>query len=449
MMAARGLGDLGQHVLVCGLGATGQSLLRFFAAHESFRVTAWDSRRTPPNQEAIAARFPGVTFVCGEAQSPDVLLADIHWLAVSPGIPLDHPLFECARRKGLKLVGDIELFARVAGRPIVGVTGSNGKSTVVTALSRMAKGCGLNAPAGGNLAPPALDILDPAADCYLLELSSFQLELCEHLPLKVGAVLNISPDHLDRHGDLQSYTAAKGRVFADAEVAVQSADDSRVRALPASGRVVRFGTAADATYRVHQGSILVGHEPICSTAQLKLVGSHNHLNAAAALAISDAMAWDRAPALQALAEFQGLPHRCEWVATKKGVTWINDSKGTNVGALEAAVAGLSGPLVVLVGGQAKGGDFAPLVPVLQSKARRIILFGQDALRIRQQLQGLEGVELVETLADAIRHASDVAESGDAVLLSPGCASFDQFRGYEDRGEQFRKHVLALPDGDGA
>ncbi len=443
-MNAASLKQLGNTVLVCGLGATGQSLLRFLAA-QGFTVAVWDSRRQPPALEAVQVAFPGVKIHCGDAE-PEQLLTDVDWLAVSPGLPLDHPVLESARNRDLPILGDIAVFLQVVDQPVVGVTGSNGKSTVVTALAKMAAGCGLNMPAGGNLAPPALDILDDQADGYLLELSSFQLDLCERPPLAVGAILNVSPDHLDRHGSLEAYAAAKGRVFQQADVAVRNADDPAVMALPYSGQSSTFGQSDAAEYRVRDGQIWHGEEPICSTAELKLVGTHNHLNAAAALAISDAMGWERSRALSALAGFQGLPHRCEWVATHEGVTWINDSKGTNVGALEAAVAGLDGPLVVLVGGQSKGGDFSPLVSVLRDKARRVILFGQDALKIREQLAGLSNVERVETLEAAVQRAAAVAQSGDAVLLSPGCASFDQFSGYEDRGEQFRARVSEVVAG---
>ncbi len=437
-MNVNALQSLGNNVLICGLGATGQSLLRFLTA-QGCTVRVWDSRRSPPALETIKAEYPGVPVHCGDSAA-EASLDGVDWLAVSPGLPLQHPLLVTAKQRGLPVLGDIAVFLRVVDRPVVGVTGSNGKSTVVTALAQMAAGCGLNMPAGGNLAPPALDILDPAADGYLLELSSFQLDLCERPPLAVGAVLNVSPDHLDRHGSLEAYAAAKGRVYEAAQIAIRNADDAVVMGLPHGDRSRTFGTTQGADYRVADGQIWQGEEPVCSTAELKLVGAHNHLNAAAALAIGDALGWDRGPALAALADFQGLPHRCEWVATHQGVTWINDSKGTNVGALEAAVAGLDGPLVVLVGGQAKGGDFSPLLPLLQTKARRVILFGQDALKIREQLAGLDAVERVENLRAAVQRAAAVTQSGDAVLLSPGCASFDQFSGYEERGEKFRQYV---------
>ena len=432
--------ELGARVLVCGLGLTGQSLLRHLLS-QGHQVQAWDSRRQPPTLPAVRAAHPDLPIHCGDV-GPE-LLDGVDWLAVSPGLPLEHPLFQAARARGLPLLGDIALFGRAAQAPIVGVTGSNGKSTVVTALAHMAAACGLRAPAGGNLGPPALDLLDQPADLYILELSSFQLDLCDALPLAVGCVLNISPDHLDRHGSLEAYAAAKGRVYAQAQMAVRNADDPRVMALPAEAPSSTFGTQAQADYRVEQGQIWHGSEPLCPTAALKLVGAHNHWNAAAALAISDALGWDRAAALRGLADFQGLPHRCEWVATRDGVTWINDSKGTNVGALEAAVAGLDGPLVVLLGGQSKGGDFSPLRPALQSKARKVLLYGEDALKIRAQLGEGLSLELLRDLPAAVQAAQRVAQSGDVVLLSPGCASFDQYSGYEARGPHFRELVGGL------
>ncbi|MEN8719975.1 MAG: UDP-N-acetylmuramoyl-L-alanine--D-glutamate ligase [Oceanococcaceae bacterium] len=438
-MAARGFSDLGRTVLICGLGLTGRSLLRFLSA-SGFAVRAWDSRRSVPGRDTLQAECPSATFTSGDTDVA-ALLAGVDWLAVSPGLPLDHPLLVAAHDAGIPRLGDIAVFLRATDRPVVGVTGSNGKSTVVTALGEMARAAGLRWPTGGNLAPPALDILDPDAEGYLLELSSFQLDLCEpDTALTVGAVLNISPDHLDRHGTLRDYIHAKGRAVAAAGVAVLNADDGHVRDLPATGSRVYFGRAATAQYRVVNEGVDAGGQRICDTAELKLVGRHNHANAAAALAISDALGWDRTRALAGLRAFPGLPHRCEWVATQRGVIWINDSKGTNVGAVEAAVDGMNGPLVVLLGGQSKGGDFVPLRTVLAAKARKVLVFGQDALRIREQLGDAVAVERVNTLADAVARARALAQSGDAVLLSPGCASFDQFAGYEDRGAQFRALV---------
>lgn len=428
--------DLGARVLICGLGQTGQSAVRWLQAQGGYELSLWDSRKQPPIPAELAAM--GQCYFAQEAVAE--LVARCDWVLVSPGLPQDLPLLVAARQQGKPILSDIDVFARVAQAPIVGVTGSNGKSTVVTALAEMARAAGIQAPAGGNLAPPALDILDPAAECYLLELSSFQLEHSGTLPLAVGAVLNLSPDHLDRHGSMQAYAAAKQRIFAGARVGLLRSDDDWVNAMTVPGRRLSFAANPAADYSLHDGQLWVGAEPLCATAQLRLVGRHNQLNALAALAISDALGWDRAACLRGLEQFQGLPHRCEWVATHQGVTWINDSKGTNVGAVAAAVDGLDGPLLLLLGGQAKGGDFAPLVPLLEGKLRKVLVFGQDALSILEQMRTGVAVERVADLPAAVTRAAALAESGDSVLLSPGCASFDQFSGYVERGERFRALV---------
>lgn len=433
--------DLGARVLICGLGQTGQSALRWLQAQGGYELSLWDSRKQPPIPDELVGLGQCVFGQDSYAQ----LVANCDWVLVSPGLPHDLPLLVEARQQGKPILSDIDVFARVAQAPIVGVTGSNGKSTVVTALAAMARAAGLNAPAGGNLAPPALDILDPAADCYLLELSSFQLEHSGTIPLAVAAVLNLSPDHLDRHGSMPAYAAAKARILAGAEVGLLRSDDDWVSQMSGARRRVSFAPDSNADYSLHDGQLWVGAEPVCATAQLRLVGRHNHLNALAALAISDALGWDRAASLRGLEQFQGLAHRCEWVATHQGVTWINDSKGTNVGAVAAAVDGLDGPLLLLLGGQAKGGDFAPLVPLLEGKLRKVLVYGQDALGILEQLRAGLAVERVADLPAAVSRAAALAQSGDSVLLSPGCASFDQFSGFVERGERFRalvRQVLA-------
>lgn len=428
--------DLGARVLICGLGETGQSALRWLHAQGGYELHLWDSRKQPP----VAAELAALGQCHFALDSYADLLSHCDWVLVSPGLTRDLPLLLEARRQGKPILSDIDVFARAAQAPIVGVTGSNGKSTVVTALAAMARAAGLNAPAGGNLAPPALDILDPAADCYLLELSSFQLEHSGALPLAVGAVLNLSPDHLDRHGSMQAYAAAKARILAAAKVGVLRSDDDWVCAMHGAERTVHFAVEPGADYSLHDGQLWQGAQPICATAQLRLVGRHNHLNALAAVAIADALGWGRSASLRGLEQFQGLEHRCEWVATHQGVTWINDSKGTNVGAVAAAVDGLDGPLLLLLGGQAKGGDFAPLVAPLKNKLRKVLVFGQDALTILEQLRGELAVERVADLPAAVSRAASLAQSGDSVLLSPGCASFDQFSGFVERGQRFRDLV---------
>jgi len=432
---------LGSRVLVCGLGVTGQSLLRYLCARD-YEIQAWDSREKPPALDAVRSQWADLALHRGDVDA--ALLNTVDWLAVSPGLPLEHPLLRAARERGLPIRGDIAVFLEGTDKPVVAVTGSNGKSTVVTALGQMAKACGENWPIGGNLGRPALDLLSEDADGsvkgYILELSSFQLDLLQGAPFQVGCVLNISPDHLDRHGSLEAYAAAKSWAVAQAIAPILNADDPIVMQSPVKTPALCFGRAQKADYRVVEGAVRHAGRVVLETSALRLVGSHNHLNAAAAMAISDTLGWNRQQAVASLCAFAGLPHRCEWVATHGGVTWVNDSKGTNIGALEAAVGGMEGPIILLAGGQAKGADFASLIPVFKEKVRRLVLFGEDAVRIHTQLGSSIPVKLTGTLPDAVAYAATVAQAGDAVLLSPGCASFDQFRGYEHRGEEFRSLV---------
>lgn len=428
----------GNHVLVCGLGLTGQSLVRRLGA-EGYALRAWDSRAVPPLLDAVRAEQPGLDLQLG-APRIEALLDGVDWLAVSPGLPLQHPLLAAARARGLPLVGDIELFVERAEAPVVGVTGSNGKSTTVSALGAMADALGLRAPAGGNLGPPALDLLDARAELYLVEMSSFQLELCEHLPLAVGAILNISPDHLDRHGTLDNYVAAKARILREADTAVLNADDPLLAPLTAPGQRLDFGRPATAAARLGDAQLQLGHWS-ADWSDLRLYGAHNRENAAAAMAVAQALGWDLDAAWQALCAFPGLAHRCEHVASQGGVEWINDSKGTNVGALEAAVRGAGdAPLILLAGGQTKGGDFAPLAPLLAAHTRMVLLYGQDAASIAAQLGAEVHSRCLPDLQAAVAAARALATAGDTVLLSPGCASFDQYSGYAARGEHYRRLV---------
>jgi len=332
---------------------------------------------------------------------------------------------------------------------VIGITGSNGKSTVTTLVGEMALAAGLRAGIGGNLGTPALDLLDAQAQLYVLELSSFQLETTATLKLAAATVLNVSPDHLDRHGSIERYIAAKARVYAHAQTAVVNRDDRATHTgAHLARRIVSFGL--DVPAQGHYGLLEHGGEPwlacgaerLLPLSALKIQGLHNAANALAALALADAADLPRAASLRALAAFRGLPHRCEWVAEQGGVTWINDSKGTNVGASLAALHGLKGPLVWLGGGQGKGQDFTALRVPLQEKARAAIVFGEDAARIEHDLGGALPVHRVPDLSAAVAQARALAQKGDRVLLSPACASLDQFKNYEDRGRQFAAMVKA-------
>lgn len=440
-----------QKILVVGLGKSGAATARYLA-REGALLSLTDSRAAPPSIDDLRESLPQAEFHLGKfvAAAP---LSKYVFAVLSPGVPLDDPFVAQLSAAGVELLGDIELFARaikISGRaPVIGITGSNGKSTVTTLVGKMAEAAGLRVAVGGNLGTPALDLLDDDCQLYVLELSSFQLESTASLNLIAATMLNISPDHLDRHGSLERYIAAKARIYAHAKTAVVNRDDQATHAHAHTARsVVSFGL--DTPAQNHYGLIerdgevwlATGDENLLPLSALKLQGLHNAANALAALALADAAGIDSGAALRALIEFKGLPHRCEWVADIAGVTWINDSKGTNVGATLAALQGLSGPLVWLGGGQGKGQDFAALRAPLQHKARAAIVFGADAARIEIELGSSIDTRRVADLDKAVSLARGVAQAGDRVLLSPACASLDQFRNYEDRGTQFRALVLS-------
>jgi len=446
----------GVSALIVGLGKSGASTVRYLS-REGARMVLTDSRAEPAGLDALRA-LPGVEAVQVGAFAAPAPLAQFAFAVVSPGVPLDDPFVESLRAAKVELIGDIELFARHLASPhaspltphVVGITGSNGKSTVTELVGAMAREAGLRAGVGGNLGTPALDLLADDAQLYVLELSSFQLETTETLRLVAATVLNISPDHLDRHGSLERYIAAKARIYAHADTAVVNRDDRATHTgAHTARRVVSFGL--DAPGKGHYGLIdhdgqrwaARGETPLFPIASLKIEGLHNAANALAAFALAEAAGLEEAALFKALFSFPGLAHRCEWVADLDGVSWINDSKGTNVGATQAALQGLQGPLVWIAGGQGKGQDFAALREPLRAKARAAILFGQDAAAIERDLAGMLPVQRVADLAAAVAAARVLAQHGDRVLLSPACASLDQFRNYEERGTRFRDLVRGL------
>jgi UDP-N-acetylmuramoylalanine--D-glutamate ligase len=383
---------------------------------------------------------------------------------VSPGVALDEPFVRQLAATGVEIVGDIELFARAIANHespitnhqsprVVGITGSNGKSTVTTLVGEMAKAAGLRVAVGGNLGTPALDLLADDVELYVLELSSFQLETTHSLRCAAATILNLSQDHLDRHGTMAHYGAIKARIFDGCAHAIVNRDDEAVRR-EAEGvrhetRIVTFGLDAphDGQYGLREIDgeqwLCVGASRLTPYASLKIFGLHNAANALAALALADAVGIARDASLQALRSFGGLPHRCEFVARVADVDYFNDSKGTNVGSTLAALNGLPAPIVWLGGGQGKGQSFVELREALARKGRAAVLFGEDAETIARDVFGALPVWRETDMGGALRRARQLAEPGDRVLLSPACASFDQFRSYVDRGEQFRAAVRAL------
>jgi UDP-N-acetylmuramoylalanine--D-glutamate ligase len=384
------------------------------------------------------------------------LLEGASRLLMSPGVSLNEPIARAARERGIDVLGDVELFAREVNAPVIGITGTNGKSTVTTLVARMAAAAGRRVLAGGNLGEPALDLLElPKPDLYVLELSSFQLETTASLVLQAAVVLNVSADHLDRYPSIEAYARAKGRIFAMAQAVVLNADDPWVMAMRDqagdSARTVTFSIERDDTdfslLRAGGKVFLArGREALLDLQRMKISGLHNAANALAALALGEAAGLPMPAMLAALESFPGLPHRSSWVADVAGVRYVDDSKGTNVGATTAAVAGMTGPLVMIAGGEGKGQDFAPLAEAFRGKVREAVLIGKDAPSIAAALKGVCPIRNAASMEDAVAQATRVARPGDTVLLSPACASFDMFRNYGHRGDVFAAAVLQLLGG---
>jgi UDP-N-acetylmuramoylalanine--D-glutamate ligase len=434
--------------VVAGLGKTGHSVIRHLLAR-GWQLTATDTRVAPPGLDELRAMAPGLRIALGGL---DVgLLSDVDYVVASPGLPQSDPFFVAARSLGVPVIGDIELFARSGAHRVVGITGTNGKSTVTSLVAMMGKQAGLGTRAGGNLAPPALDLLQgEPADLYVLELSSYQLETTSSLQLAAATVLNVTPDHLDRYADVTGYAAAKARIFERCGTAVVNADDEIVARMARAGQrrlsfSLRADSGADYLLRRSDGTqwLCAGQERLLSLDELRIVGHHNAANALAALALGDALGLARGAMLQALRDFPGLPHRAAWVADVAGVRYVNDSKGTNVGATLAAVAGFAGPLLLILGGDGKNQDFKPLRAAFAGKVRRALLIGRDAAALAAALGGTCELEFCDSLEAAVVAAARAARAGDTVLLSPACASLDMFRDYTHRGDVFADAVRRL------
>ena len=434
-----------KRVLVVGLGKTGFSCARYLSEH-GVEVAITDSRKHPPSLDELQEAYPDIAVFIDGFSSEAFKRATC--LIVSPGISLREPLILEARARGAEIVGDIELFARNANAPVIAITGSNGKSTVTSLLGEMAKAAGLDARVGGNIGVPALDLLhEPLPDLYILELSSFQLETTESLNACAAAILNISEDHMDRYHDLNDYTAAKAKVYYGTGTLIVNLDDERVMAtvnLIRQGRDLLGFTANKPSenqfgicVQANQEFLCYGSEQLLPVSELKIKGKHNVVNALAALALGQEANIPLDAMLVALKEFPGLPHRSQWVAEKNGVAWYNDSKATNVGAAIAAITGTNANKIILIaGGQAKGQDFSPLKDIVKRKVKHLILLGEDAELLNAELEEYTEVSFVADLSQAVSKANEIATAGDAVLLSPACASFDMYSGYEQRGDEF-------------
>ena len=440
----------GQHVLVVGLGKTGLSCARFLAERNvSFAII--DSRQKPPGLDEVRNEFPNVDLRLGSFDIEVISRSNI--LIVSPGIAIKEPALQKAVAEGKELIGDVEVFARCVEKPVIAITGSNGKSTVTTLVGEMAKLAQKKTMVAGNIGLPVLDSIDDDedTDLYVLELSSFQLETTQSLNAAVSTILNISEDHMDRYESLDDYTNAKISILNGGGIVVVNKDDVYLNEhLPnLSMRKCMFFTLSkpddDATFGVisHDGRkwLAKGQQALLPVSELKISGSHNIANALAALALGTAIDLPVPAMLEALQRFTGLAHRTQWVAEHNGVNWFNDSKATNVGAAIAAINGMENQnQIILLGGQGKGQDFTPLSDVVEQNAKAVILYGEDAQMISDALADGTNKILVESLLAAVTKANELSKAGDIVLLSPACASFDMFSGYEQRGDAFMQFV---------
>ncbi len=427
--------------LIVGLGETGLSCARFLAAR-GVEVAVTDSRDLPPALPRIRAELPDVPLFLGGYAAAAVGRAER--IVVSPGVSKDIDMLRQARARGVEIIGDIDLFAQTATAPVIAITGSNGKSTVTTLVGAMARRAGLRAGVGGNLGPPALDLItDPEPDLYVLELSSFQLETVSGLAAAVAVVLNISADHMDRYTSLADYAGAKQRVYRRAARRVVNRDDSLAASLadnpsPADSFGLNDPGRAGFGLREIDGAVWLVQDwtRLLPASEVGIVGRHNLSNALAALAVGAAAGIPMPAMLQTLREFKGLPHRSQPVTETRGVRWINDSKATNIGAALAAIQGTPGPLVLIAGGQGKGADFRELADGIQDRLRAVVLIGVDAPLIAEALDGRVPCHFADSMDAAVQLARTLAQPGDAVLLSPACASFDMFNGFAARGDAF-------------
>ena len=439
--------DMHAYTLVVGLGMTGLSVVRHLhKLGESMIVV--DSRDIPPAMNEFKQAFADVPLYTGKFNSK--LFVNAQRIVVSPGVPLSDPVLQQARESGVEITGDIDLFAHEVDAPVVAITGSNGKSTVTSLLVMMAKKAGMNAVAGGNIGLPVLDLLNEPKELYVLELSSFQLETLQRLPMKAAVVLNVSPDHMDRYADVNAYAMSKQAIYAHASHAVVNRDDAFVSKMlnhqhDVTGFTLNQPSAGEFGICEQDGEqyLCVGDELLIATAALKIRGQHNYANALAALALGAGIGLPMQAMIEALEEFPGLEHRTQWVAEINGVNWYNDSKGTNVGATLAAIEGLPGKHVLIAGGQGKGADFAPLRDIAVQRLRAAVLIGDDADKLAEAFEPVVPVKFAGDMGEAVAVAAELARQGDNVLLSPACASFDMFRGFADRGEVFIDAVQGL------
>ncbi len=452
-----------QSTLVVGLGSTGLSVARYLTG-KNCPVALADTRNDSQLLEQLGREFPHADIMLGEFNYEQ--FKGYPQIIVSPGVSVRSELFKTLQENGHLIIGDIELFAQVVDKPVIAITGSNGKSTVTTLVEKIANDCGIKAIAGGNLGIPALDLLTTGSELYILELSSFQLETTYSLKTLSAVVLNISEDHMDRYLGMDDYQSVKQSIYAHTDWAVINKDEAELvqfaKMSLSAEQCIYFGSdiPADHEYGLQQTgpyyNLNKGGQVLLNSQTIHLKGIYNYLNILSAIALLEPLSLDKQKMVQAINDYAGLPHRCEWVAEINNVQYYNDSKGTNVGASIAAINGLETfsdkpyaqrHLILIAGGTGKEADFSELGQLIKNKVKALILIGKDAPLIYQStLQaGMDNKQIyqLQTMQDAVLQARQLAVAGDQVLLSPACASFDMYENYIARGNDYKEKVTAL------
>jgi len=451
-----------KNILIVGCGVSGISCANFLSRND-IKFSIIDSRTNIKNISNINQRY---TIKFGDFQENDFSTADI--IIVSPGVSIKHPFIQKAIAEGKEVFGDVDLFCRLVDAPIIAITGSNGKSTVTTLVGDILNASNINAKVGGNIGVPCLDLLsldllsldllgqdhfdsdhsyEAKVDCYVLELSSFQLETTSHLKAYASVILNLSEDHMDRYDSFLDYCNAKQRILNDSKYTIINLDDKLASKLSHAEDSITFSlsTKADFTLGLKSGKEWIFHneKPFLDISKLRIVGQHNKSNILAAISLCSVFDIALDKTAQAINTFSGLEHRSQLISNYKNVQWINDSKATNVGATRAALNGFSNrPLYLILGGQSKGQDFNELLPVLTNNIKQIFIYGEDSDLIANSIKEKTkiSIQCLPTLKESINEISKLVIDDDVVLFSPACASFDQFDNYMHRGQSFVQYV---------
>ena len=431
--------------LVVGLGVTGYSVARYLLEH-GYRCKIQDTRDIPPYLGELHKSYENVEFYAQPLDNALIAWADV--LVVSPGLDIRGTAIEGARDLGKQVIGDIELFAQLVDRPVVAITGSNGKSTVTALVGEMIRCDGREVAVGGNIGTAALDLLEQKPEFHVLELSSYQLETTTSLRPQVATVLNLCEDHLDRYPGYAEYIQAKLSIYDNASVRVSNLDDEVTRH---DARDITFSLDpdSDADFRLLEDEgywLAYRQEAWLEVGEIKLGGRHNWANCLAAMAIAHSLGISKDAIVAAMKNFTGMPHRSQWIAEIDGVEWINDSKATNTGAAQASIEGRDRPVILIAGGQSKGADMSVMFNTIRQRVKQVFLLGEDADRLEQAWQGAAAIERVADMKQAVKRAHEVATSGDCVLLAPACASFDMYPKFEARGDDFACRVRELANG---